>query len=119
VNLTSFFARWLAVGLDDSFDDRSENSIFDISIALDEDRSCGLQRDCVLLVAAHYILLAGPTLANDCLKKVPNKVGSSKWKRWAEKFEEISKQEPNNTRLALATKAAGQYMFSLHREILG
>jgi hypothetical protein len=118
VNFTSFRARWLEAGLNDRSSKRCHHSIHDISVALEENMPFGPRRECLLLVAAHYILLAGRILANDCLKKIPNNFGPDKWTRWAEKFGQISRQEPENTRLASATKAASEYMLSLRQEIL-
>jgi hypothetical protein len=121
VNFTSFLARWVGAGLDDRLEYRSTYPCYDLSVALDKDLSHGVRRECLLLVAAHYILLSGRVLAEDCLdlKKASNKVGQDKWTRWAENLEQVSKEEPENTRLASATKVASQYMFFLQQEILG
>lgn len=82
--------------------------LIDISHGLDDkDRPQGLKRDCQVMVAAQYILLAGGTLAKNCFQ-------ADEWRRWAEKLKEISKEEGVNTRLASATEEAYKYMVSLH-----
>jgi hypothetical protein len=108
VNFTSFLARWLGAGLDHHYEDRSCYPCYDISKALDDVLPRGVRRECLLLVAANYIMLAGRTLARDYhdLEKVSNTVGPDKWTRWAEKLEQVSKEESENTRLTLATFVA-------------
>ena len=77
----------------------------------------GLKRDCKVMVAAQYILLAGQTLADDFLKKPVGDFGPRKLRRWAEKLKEISTQERSNTCLAAATDQACKYMVYLLPEI--
>lgn len=81
-----------------------------MSEGLDEDLPHGPKRDCNVMVAAQYILLAGGTLAKNCYEK-------DGWRRRAEKLKEISKDEGSNIRLASATEEAHKYMVSLHPEI--
>ena len=74
-----------------------------MSEGLDDDLPHGLKRDCKVMVAVQYILLAGGTLAKECFDK-------DEWRRRAEKLKEISKEEG-------ATEEAHKYMVSLHPEI--
>jgi hypothetical protein len=112
-NLTSFLARCIEAGLIAEDEERWENPCFDISEGLEEGRSLELMRPCKIMVAVRYILLCGRTLAVDCFR---DGEGRDQWRRWAEKLEEISREESGNTRLAMATKRARQYMISLHPE---
>lgn len=105
VNFSSFIARTTEAGLNGDY---YNYMLIDISHGLDDDLPQGLKRDCQVMVAAQYILLAGGTLAENCFK-------ADEWRRWAEKLKEISKKEEGvNTRLASATEEAYRYMVSLH-----
>lgn len=68
------------------------------------------------MVAAQYTLLAGGVLAYDCFKKPVKGFGPGQWRRWAERFKEISKQEGSKTRLASATEEAHKFMVPLYPE---
>ena len=81
-----------------------------MSEGLDDDLPHGMKRDCKVMVATQYMLLAGGTLAKECFDK-------DEWRRRAEKLKEISKEEGSNTRLASAAEEAHKYMVSLHPEI--
>lgn len=71
----------------------------------------------MVMVAAQYILLAGRRIAEDCFTKPVKGFGLDKWRRWADRLEEISRQEEGgNTGLASATKEAHEYMLSLQPE---
>lgn len=81
-----------------------------MSDALDEDLPHGPKRDCTVMVAAQYIVLAGGTLTKNCYD-------NDEWRRMAEKLKDIPKEEGSNIRLASATDEAHKYMVSLHPEI--
>ena len=107
----------------DRYENRFKYASIDISQGLDEEMPHGTERDCKVMVAAQWILLAGRSLANDCFKQ-PGKgsVGVDQWRRWAEKLEEISKEKNNKddnqakTRLASTAEEAHKYMMTLHSE---
>lgn len=109
----------------DRYENRFKYPSIDISHGLDQDLPPGPERDCKVMVAAQCILLAGRSLADDCFKQKPGKasVGPDQWRRWAEKLEEISKNEKRSgddaeelktTGLASAAEEAHQYMMALH-----
>ena len=77
----------------------------------------GPKRDCEVMVAAQYILLSGRTLVDDCFKKPVKVFGPDRWRRWAEKLGEISRQESGNTRLGSVADEARKYMVSLYPEV--
>lgn len=60
-----------------------------MSRGLNQDLPHGPERDYEIMVAAQTTLLAGGTLANKWFLGF----GLEEWKRWAEKFIEISKQQ--------------------------
>jgi len=117
VNFSCFLARCIEAGLNDGYGNRCKYPSIDISQGLEQDLPRGLKRDCKLMVAAQYILLAGRTLADDCFNKPVSGFGPEQWRRWAEKLGEVSRQEGGNTYLASAAEEARRYMVSLHPEI--
>lgn len=117
VNLSSFLARCLEAGVDDRFDNRWKYPIIDIPNGLERDLPPGPERDCKVMVAAQYILLAGRTLADECSRKPGKGLGPDQWRRWAEKLGEISRQDGDDTRLGSATDKARRYMISLLPEL--
>lgn len=114
VNFSSFLAHCIGAGLNDNYPDGCKHPIIDIPHGLEQDQPPGLKRDCRVMVAAQYILLAGRKLADESFKW-PD--GADKWRRWAGKLEEISKEEGDNTSLASAAREVHQYMVSLRPEI--
>lgn len=94
MNFSSFLARLTEAGLTD---DDYKYPLADISDGLDKNLPHGLKRDCQVMVAAQYILLAGGTLAEKFFQ-------ADEWRRRAEKLKETSKEEGGNTRLQLRRK---------------
>lgn len=118
VNLSSFLARCIEAGLDDRYKNRCKYASIDIPHGLEEDLLRGLKRDCRVMFAAQYILLAGRTLADNCFNKAIDGFGPEQWRCWVEKLKEILMQEGgNHTGLASATEEARKYMVSLHPQI--
>ena len=116
MNYSSFLARCIEAGVDDSYENRCKYPSIDIPQGLEQDLPPGPKRDCKVIVAAQYILLAGRTLADDCFKKPGRCLGPDQWRRWAELLGEILRQEGGNACLASVTGEARNHMVSLHPE---
>lgn len=117
VNFSCFLARFLEAGLMGNGPDRCKYSSIDIRAGLDDDLPPGPIRDCKLMVAAQHILLAGRVLAGECFNQSLKSFSPDKWRQWAGRLEEISKQERGkNESLASAAKNAHEYMMSLPYE---
>ena len=69
------------------------------------------------MVAVQYMLLAGRAMANEWAKKGGGDAAPARWKRWAEKLQEISRQEDEYGSLAPLAKQAYDRMVSLAPEI--
>lgn len=116
VNFSSFLARCIEAGLLDHLDNRCRYPSIDIPHGLEKDLPRGPMRDCKVMTAAQYFLLAGRTLADDCFKESAPGLAPEKWRVWAGKLGEISRQEGSNNRLASATEEARNHMVSLRPE---
>jgi hypothetical protein len=113
VNYSSFIARCIEAGLDKVDDHFFKYPIVDIPIGLEDEIPPGLARDCKVMAAALYISLAGRSLVQRFFKPPYKIFGVYRWRRWAEKLAEISKED-GNPRLAYAAKEARRHMVSLH-----
>lgn len=120
MNFSGFLARCIQAGLNNNYPDGLRYPSIDIREGLAQDLPSGPRRDCKVMVAAQYILLAGRMIAEDCLKKPVKGFGLDEWRHWAERLEAISRQEEGvNPGLASATTEAHQFMLSLLAENLG
>jgi Protein of unknown function (DUF3632) len=112
VNFSSFLAQCLQAGLNDNYANRYKHASIDIREGLEQKLPPGPRRDCKVMVAAQYILLAGGKIAEECVMKPGKGFGLDEWRRWAGRLGEISKQESGNTSLASAVEEAHKYMLS-------
>lgn len=130
LSFATFFARCVEADIVFEYEYRWENCCMDIEEALEKDAPHGAKRDCFLMTAAQYILLAGRTLTVDCYRdpyvekptgwcSVSRVEGPVRWKGWADRFKEISREESGNPRIASVTKQAREYMVSLRPELFG
>ncbi|KAL8722778.1 MAG: hypothetical protein Q9225_000789 [Loekoesia sp. 1 TL-2023] len=113
LNFSCFLARCIEAGLNNGYVDRCKYPSIDIPEGLEPDLPRGPKRDCKIMVAIQYILLAGRVVAEDCFKKPVDGFGPKQWERWAKRLGEIASQEDGNLRLASAAKDARKYMASL------
>lgn len=129
INFTTLLARCIEAGVIAEYEFRWELCCMDINKALERDLPHGIRRDCLLMGAAQYVLLAGRTLSVDCYKDPFEEMegwfaggyveGPVRWRRWADRFKEISREENGNPRIASVTKQAHEHMVSLHPELFG
>lgn len=113
MNYSSFIARCIEAGLDKDDENCFKYPRDDITIGLEHEMPPRLARDCKVMVAAQYILLAGRALAQEFMDPSYKNYGIARWRRRAEKLREISKED-GNPRLAYAAKEARRHMISLH-----
>ncbi len=117
MNFSSFLARCLEKGLNDNYPKPAKYALIDIPKGLENDLPPGPRRESKMMVAAQYILLSGRYLVDYCFKTPVKGYGLDRWRRWAEKLEEIAREEGGNAELASAADDARKYMFSLNPEI--
>lgn len=120
VNLSSFFARWIQAGFSHDDEDRFKYPGLDIPEGLAQDLPLGPKRDCKVMVAAQYILLAGRAIEHyyfDTVEGARGGLGPQRWKQWAERFANISSDEENKRDLREAAKGAHDFMVSVHPEL--
>ena len=74
----------------------------------------GPRRDCIIKAAIQFVMLSGETLAEATVKKPMNAEAPAKWRRWADKFREISQHDDETDGLASAAQQAYTRMIALH-----
>jgi len=119
LNFSSFLARWIQAGLSDDYEDCFKYPGLDIPEGLEQDLLLGPKRDCKVMVAAQYILLAGRAIESYCFDTAAaaSGFGPQRWKRWAERFANISSDEENKGDLREAADRAHNFMVSVHPEL--
>lgn len=119
MNFSCYLARCIQAGLIDSYQNRCKHPSIDIPQGLEQNLPPRPKRDCKVMVAAQYILLAGGKIAEDCFTKPVRGFGPDEWRRWAERLGERSRQEESgNPGLASAVEKAHKYMVSVYPENL-
>ncbi|KAK1996129.1 hypothetical protein LX36DRAFT_671966 [Colletotrichum falcatum] len=105
-------------GRNDCFENWPKYPRVDISKGLEENHDEGPRSDCLQLVAAEYLLLAGEKLHGNMIGRHPD--GSEKrqrglghWKLWAGKLQDIEKGPKADSDLGQAAKRARRVMVSL------
>lgn len=92
VNFSAFVARCTQAGLNDQFKYPRKYPSKDIPIGLEKDHAPGVRRNCLIRVAAQYILLCGSKIS-DGIKDAPTerqRWWADKWQLWAKKLEELA-----------------------------
>ncbi len=128
MNFSAFLARCIESGLDDHYENRCKYPGYDIPEGLEKYLQPGYKKDCRVMVAAQYILLAGRAIFEAFVKKPTKgsnseKWGLEKWKLWASKFKEIAREydreyEGEDKRaLAAITTKAYEEMVSFYPEL--
>ena len=124
MNFSAFLARCIESGLDDHYENRCKYPGNDIPEGLEKRLQPGYKKDCRVMVAAQYILLAGRAVFEDFVQKPTKgsdaeKWGVDKWKLWANKFKEIAREYEGEDEPALAstTKMAYEEMVSFYPEL--
>jgi Protein of unknown function (DUF3632) len=107
VNFSSFLARCIEAGLNDHHKYPCEHFELDISEFLEHDFPPGTYRDCWVMIAAQYILLAGRTIR----KHIAG--GLQKWQQLANRFKEIADEGDKESESNLAINGAYEKMASL------
>lgn len=102
VNFSSFLARCIQARVDDQILPISKYPRINIADGLDVHMQPGIKRDSRVMIAAQYILLAGPAL-DEGLIQDPKAyaTGVVQWQSWARRFKELAEME-----LASEVKAA-------------
>jgi hypothetical protein len=77
-------------------------------------------RDCRVMVAAQYILIAGEVMERYYFSAdlVASGLGPQKWKKWARGFAGMAGDEENKGDVREAAKRAYDFMVSGHPELL-
>ncbi|KAF2493455.1 hypothetical protein BU16DRAFT_619781 [Lophium mytilinum] len=117
VNFSSFLARYIKAGLRQGSQECWKYPEVDISKALEHDLPRGPKRDSQIMVAAQYVLLGGKELADHFIESESVGLGPDRWRRWAGKLAEISRQEETDTLVASVADEANKYMVYLHSEL--
>jgi Protein of unknown function (DUF3632) len=122
VNFSSFLARCIASGINDSYKDGYELLKININEALEKDHPPGIYRDCWIMVAAQYILLAGEAIYKQMISSAvkgsdSERRGLDKWRLWANMFGKRADEEDSKSEANSAAFAAYQKMVSLHPEL--
>ncbi|KAH8589746.1 hypothetical protein B0O99DRAFT_676542 [Bisporella sp. PMI_857] len=119
VNFSAFVACCTASGLNNQYSDPCLYPSRDIPIGLEEEMPQGLNRDCKIMVATQYILLAGTAIYEEFIGKSAEgsslrKWGLKKWPIWTRRLNELTLEyeESGNTELAAMTREAYEKLIS-------
>jgi hypothetical protein len=97
LNLSSFFARVIAAGLFDGYDDWAKYPSVDIPIGLGLsnkwDQGPALLRECRILVATQYLTGIGSMLHADMVEANVERWSKAVWDTWRDKLREIEEEE--------------------------
>ena len=120
MNFSAFLARCIESGVSKRYEDRCKYAVIDIGKGIEKDLKPGITRDCRVMVASQYVLLAGRVVYEEIVAKMKGKDrekwGLDKWSLWGRKFKELAREyeEIGNPGLASATKQAYEKMVSFH-----
>ena len=117
INFSSFVARVLEAGLLDNSTCRRKYASWGCHDGLEVDLPQQQRRNCEVMVAVQYILLSGHALAEDYANAPAFEGAMESWKRWAEKLQQISREDECG-QLAHRAKEAYGHMRSLTSEVL-
>jgi hypothetical protein len=94
VNYSAFIARCIQARIDDHLYHISKYPGINIPDGLDYYIGPGVKRDSRVMIAAQYILLAGPVIDEEFIQKreVYSK-GVVQWQSWAKTFKELAEVE--------------------------
>jgi len=119
VNFSSFLASCKGSGLATQYEYPCVHAGDDIEDGLEKDIPHELVRDCKIMVAAQYILLAGTVFSEELFgqgaRSSAKEWGLKKWPIWSRRLKEIALEyeERGNTELAAMTRKAHEKMVSL------
>ena len=115
INVSAFFAR---NGIDQKYEPSCKYPSFDIPEGLEEIIPNQTVRDCKVMVAAQYILIAGPGIYEDFIIRPKGsrtgQWGLDKWPLWACKFKEVAEKGDLSSDVQAAALEARAVMISLH-----
>lgn len=119
VNFSSFLARCIQTRLDDHVADMTKYPRMDIPEGLEKEHPQGVKRDCMVMVAAQYILLSVQFIDEELVIK-PDEGrsdttlrGSRRWRLWADKLKGMC--ENKNYELAPGVRTA---VHKAHAELI-
>lgn len=118
INVSAFFARLIANGIDQKYEPSCKYPSFDIPGGLEKVIPNQIVRDCNVMVAAQYILIAGPGIYENFIIQPKGSErgqwGLDKWPLWARKFKEVAEKGDLSSDVQAAALEARAVMVSLH-----
>lgn len=123
VNQQAFTARCTAAGID--YEPFCKHPSWEIPNGLDKDYSSPVERNCKVMVAAQYILLAGRAIYESLVNQEPltekDEASSNwtlkRWPLWATKLREVEERGDCDLRVIVAVTEARKRMVTLCPEI--
>ncbi|KAK2764254.1 hypothetical protein FQN54_008946 [Arachnomyces sp. PD_36] len=120
LNLSCFIARCVQARLDDELFLEGSYPFFAIEDGLKGNIDDPIKRDCWVLIAAQYFLLAAPALDEEFIQRPTKKNpdwGVDKWKYWAKRFGELEGGTLLAPEVKRAVADARKKMISLRPEL--
>lgn len=123
MNQQAFTARCTEAGID--YEPFCKHPSYEILNGLEKDYPSPVERNCKVMVAAQYILLAGREVHRSLINQEPATENSEtstawtlkKWPLWALKFKEIEEKGDCEPKVLAAVAEARKKMTSISQEI--
>lgn len=124
MNQQAFTARCTKAGID--YEPFCKHPSYEIPNGLEKDYSLPVERNCKIMVAAQYILLAGREVHRSLINQEPatenNETSTTwtleKWPLWALKFKEIEEKRDCEPKVLAAVAEARKMITSISQEIV-